>query len=46
MTVGVEMSMPIYKKLEGVVDWSYQVGQSRVNDSNGNRVSAGLRYKF
>lgn len=46
MTVGVEMSMPVYKKLEGVVDWTYQVGQSRVNDSNGNRVSAGLRYKF
>lgn len=46
MTVGVEMSMPVYQKLEGVVDWTHQIGQSRVNDSNGNRVSAGLRYKF
>lgn len=46
MTAGVEMSVPVVKNLEGVVDWSYQVGQSRVNDSNGNRVSAGLRYKF
>ena len=46
MTVGVEMSMPIYKKVEGVIDYSYQFGQSRVNASDGNRVSAGLRYKF
>jgi opacity protein-like surface antigen len=46
MTVGVEASMPLYKSLEGVVDYTYQIGQSRVSQFDGNRVSAGLRYKF
>lgn len=46
MTVGVEASVPVSKSLEGVVDYTYQIGQSRVNQFDGSRVTAGLRYKF
>lgn len=46
MTVGAEASMPLTKNLEGVVDYSYQMGQTRVNQFNGSRVTAGLRYSF
>ena len=46
LAAGVEASLPIYKKVDLVVDWTHQVGQSRVNASNGNRVSAGVRYAF
>ena len=48
MTVGTEVSAPIsfVKNLTGVVDYTYQVGQSRVNQFDGSRVSVGLRYKF
>jgi opacity protein-like surface antigen len=48
MTAGLEASMPIpaVKNLTGVIDYSYQMGQERVNQFNGSRVSVGLRYKF
>jgi hypothetical protein len=45
-TAGVEASMPLFKNLEGVVDYTYQMGQSRVSQFDGSRVSAGLRYTF
>jgi hypothetical protein len=48
MTVGAEASTPIsfVKNLTGVVDYTYQMGQDRVNQFDGSRVSVGLRYKF
>jgi hypothetical protein len=46
VTGGVAASMPITKNVSGVVDYSYQAGQSRVNQFNGGRVTTGLRYKF
>jgi hypothetical protein len=46
MTFGAEVSMPITKNLEGVVDYTYQMGQSRVNQYNGGRVGAGVRFNF
>lgn len=46
MTAGVEASMPIVNRVRAVVDWSHQLGQSRVNASNGNRVSMSVRYSF
>jgi hypothetical protein len=45
-TAGVEASMPLFKNLEGVIDYTYQMGQSRVSQFDGSRVSAGLRYTF
>jgi hypothetical protein len=46
MTVGMEMSLPINKRLDGVVDLSYQVGQSRIKNFNGGGITTGIRYKF
>lgn len=46
VTVGSEFSMPVMKKVDAVVDYTYQVGQSRVSASDGSRLSLGLRYTF
>lgn len=46
LAAGVEASMPVTKKVRAVVDWSHQVGQSRVSASDGNRVGVSVRYKF
>jgi hypothetical protein len=46
MTAGVGASMPVTDRIRAVVDWSHQLGQSRVNASNGNRISVGIRYLF
>lgn len=46
MTAGVEASVPVMDRVRAVVDWTHQIGQSRVNASNGNRVTAGIRYTF
>ena len=45
LTAGVELSMPVYKKVEAVLDYSYQLGQSRIS-SNGGRLAVGVRYPF
>lgn len=46
MTVGVGTSMPITKSVAFTVDAARQYGQDRVNAFDGNRVTAGLNYKF
>ena len=46
MTAGVDLSMPITKRLDGYVDYSHQFGQDRVSRYDGGAVSAGVRYKF
>lgn len=46
MTVGVGTSMAITKSVAFTVDAARQYGQDRVNTFDGNRVTAGLNYKF
>lgn len=46
MTFGAEATMPIAKNIEGVIDYTYQMGQSRVSQYDGGRVGAGLRFNF
>jgi hypothetical protein len=46
MTAGVGASVPVTNRIRAVVDWTYQVGQNRVNANNGNRITAGVRYTF
>lgn len=46
MTVGVGASMPVTKSVALTVDAARQYGQDRVQTFNGNRVTAGLKYKF
>lgn len=46
ITAGVELSMPVYKKVEAVLDYSYQLGQNRISSSDGGRVAVGVRYPF
>ncbi len=46
LAAGVSTSLPIRDRMDLVVDWTHQWGQERVNTSNGNRVSAGIRYAF
>lgn len=46
MTVGVGASMPVTKRVTFGVDVARQYGQDRVQQFDGNRVTAGLRYKF
>lgn len=45
-TAGVELRMPVMNRVNAVVDYTYQIGQSRVSASDGSRLSLGLRYKF
>ena len=46
MTVGVGASMPVTKSVAFTVDAARQYGQDRVSAFDGNRVTAGLKYKF
>ncbi len=46
VTAGAELSMPVMKRVDAVVDYTYQIGQSRVSANDGSRLSLGLRYTF
>jgi outer membrane autotransporter protein len=46
MTVGVGASVPVTKQVSIGLDVARQYGQDRVNQFDGNRVTAGVRYKF
>ena len=46
MTVGVGATLPVTKQVSLGVDVARQYGQDRVQAFDGNRVTAGLRYKF
>ena len=46
MTVGVGASVPVTKQVSVGLDLARQYGQDRVNTFDGNRITAGVRYKF
>lgn len=46
MTVGVGATVPLTKQVSLGIDVARQSGQDRVSQFDGNRVSAGLSYKF
>ena len=46
ITVGVGASMPLTKTVSMTLDVARQYGQSRVQGSDGNAVTAGLAYRF
>jgi outer membrane autotransporter protein len=46
MTVGVGASVPVTKQISVGVDVARQYGQDRVNQFDGNTVTAGLKYRF
>jgi hypothetical protein len=46
MTVGVGASMPITKQVSVGVDYARQYGQDRVQSFDGDRITAGLSYRF
>lgn len=46
MTVGVGASVPVSKQVTFGVDFARQYGQERVQQFDGNRLTASLRYKF
>jgi opacity protein-like surface antigen len=46
MTVGIGASMPITKHISLTADYARQYGQDRVNQFNGDRVTAGVTYRF
>jgi opacity protein-like surface antigen len=46
MTVGVGASLPLTKQVSIGLDVARQYGQDRVSASDGNTVTAGLKYRF
>jgi outer membrane autotransporter protein len=46
MTVGAGVSVPVTKQVSVGVDVARQYGQSRVQSSDGNAVTAGVNYRF
>lgn len=46
MTVGIGASVPVTKQVSFGVDYARQYGQDRVNQFNGNRLTAGVKYAF
>ncbi len=44
--VGIGASMPVTKQVSLTVDATRQYGQDRVQSFDGNRVTAGLKYRF
>ena len=46
MTVGAGASLPLTKQVTLGLDVARQYGQDRVQSSDGNTVTVGLRYKF
>lgn len=43
---GLGVSYPVYKNVSLVADYSYQSGQDRVRQFNGNTLTAGIKYSF
>jgi len=43
---GARLSLPVFKNVSMVTDYTYQDAQVRVNKFSGNNVSVGLRYSF
>ena len=46
LTAGVGASVPVTKAVAFTVDYTRQVGQQRVSQYDGNKISAGLKYSF
>ena len=46
MTVGVGASMPLTKQVTVGVDFARQYGQDRVQSFDGDRITAGVTYRF
>lgn len=46
MTVGVGANIPVTKQVSLTADVARQYGQDRVNQFNGTRITAGLKYSF
>ena len=46
MTVGIGATLPLTKTLSLTLDTARQYGQDRVQQSDGNRVTTGLAYRF
>lgn len=46
LAVGVGATVPVSAKIDFTLDAARQYGQSRVQDSDGNAIVAGLKYKF
>jgi opacity protein-like surface antigen len=46
MTVGIGASMPLTKQVTVGVDYARQYGQDRVQSFDGDRVTAGVTYRF
>lgn len=46
MTVGVGASVPVTKQVSVGVDYARQYGQDRVAASDGNRITAAVKYAF
>lgn len=46
LTVGVGATVPVTKAIDFTLDAARQYGQDRVKASDGNTVTAGLKYKF
>jgi len=44
--VGAGVSVPVTKQIAFTVDLARQYGQERVQDFDGNRVTAGVSYRF
>lgn len=46
MTVGVGASVPVTKQISLTANYARQYGQDNVNQFDGNRITAGLKYRF
>jgi opacity protein-like surface antigen len=46
MAVGLEASTPLWKNVDVVADYSYQMGQSKVSNFDGSKIGLGVKYKF
>jgi outer membrane autotransporter protein len=46
MTVGIGASMPITKQVTVGIDYARQYGQDRVQSFDGDRITAGVTYRF
>ena len=46
MTVGVGATVPVTKQVSFGLGFAHQYGQDRVSASDGNTVTAGLKYRF
>lgn len=43
---GAGVNIPVTKNISGVVDFTHQFGQNRVNSFNGNTLGLGIKYSF